>query len=156
MTEIYFYHVQNQPLERVLPTLLEESLERGWRVVVQAASEGRIEALDGICGPSRRFLPAAWHAQAAGTTEQPIVFTVNNNNPNKSEVRFLIDNARFRTIVAVCADRVVVRQRRRDVTARARAGEAKEKGLDPTYRRPDPRAVGLKRPDFAGSRALSR
>ena len=44
MTEILFYHLQRQPLERVLPTLLEKSLERGWRVVVQAASEERAEA----------------------------------------------------------------------------------------------------------------
>src|SRR5262245_38283818 len=46
MTEILFYHLQRQPLERVLPTLIEKSLERGWRVVVQAAAEERIEALD--------------------------------------------------------------------------------------------------------------
>src|SRR5262249_41793492 len=46
MTEIVFYQLQRQPLERVLPTLIEKSLERGWRVVVQAASEERVEALD--------------------------------------------------------------------------------------------------------------
>ena len=39
MTEVLFYHLENQPVERVLPPLLEKSLERGWRVVVQAASE---------------------------------------------------------------------------------------------------------------------
>ena len=46
MTEILFYHLQRQPLEKVLPPLLENSLERGWRVVVQAASDERVEALD--------------------------------------------------------------------------------------------------------------
>ena len=46
MTEILFYHLQRQPLERVLPTLLEKSFERGWRVVVQAASDERVDALD--------------------------------------------------------------------------------------------------------------
>src|SRR5262249_541947 len=46
MTEIVFYQLQRQPLERVLPTLIEKSLERGWRVIVQAASEERVEALD--------------------------------------------------------------------------------------------------------------
>jgi len=46
MTEILFYHLQRHPLERVLPALVEKSLERGWRVVVQAASEERVEALD--------------------------------------------------------------------------------------------------------------
>ena len=47
MTEILFYHLQRHPLERVLPALVEKSLARGWRVVVQAASEERVEALDG-------------------------------------------------------------------------------------------------------------
>ncbi len=46
MTEILFYHLQRQPVEKVLPQLLEKSLERGWRVVVQASSEERIDALD--------------------------------------------------------------------------------------------------------------
>ena len=61
MTEILFYHLQRQPLERVLPALLEKSLERGWRVVVQAASEERIEALDAhLWTYPRRQLSAAW------------------------------------------------------------------------------------------------
>ena len=45
VTEIWFYHLQSQPLERVLPTLLEKSLEKGWRVALQARSEERLEAL---------------------------------------------------------------------------------------------------------------
>ena len=39
MTEILIYQLQRQPLERVLPALIEKSLEPGWRVIVQAASE---------------------------------------------------------------------------------------------------------------------
>ena len=35
MTEVLFYHLEQQPLERVLPSLLERTLERGWRAVVQ-------------------------------------------------------------------------------------------------------------------------
>ena len=46
MTEIFFYHLQGQKLEGVLPALLEKSLERGWTVIVQGSSEERIEALD--------------------------------------------------------------------------------------------------------------
>jgi DNA polymerase-3 subunit chi len=45
-TEIYFYHLEKRSLEQVLPTLLERSLERGWRAAVQAASEERVEALN--------------------------------------------------------------------------------------------------------------
>src|SRR6478609_4934129 len=46
VTEVYFYHLERRTLEEVLPTLLERSLERGWRATVQAASEERVEALD--------------------------------------------------------------------------------------------------------------
>ena len=46
MTEVLFYHLQNMSIENVLPPLLEKSLERGWRVVVQSASQERTEALN--------------------------------------------------------------------------------------------------------------
>src|ERR1700751_1009318 len=39
MTEVLFYHLQNMSLESVLPPLLEKSLERGWRVVVELTSQ---------------------------------------------------------------------------------------------------------------------
>ena len=46
MTEIWFYHLQCRSLDDVLPGLLERALLRGWRAVVQGASEERIAALD--------------------------------------------------------------------------------------------------------------
>ena len=67
MTEILFYHLHRQPLERVLPPLLEKSLERGWRAVVQASSEERIEALDAhLWILPRRQLSGAWHLARGG------------------------------------------------------------------------------------------
>ncbi len=60
MTEVLFYHLQNMTLESVLPPLLEKSLERGWRVVVQSTSPERAEALDAhLWTYQRRSLPAA-------------------------------------------------------------------------------------------------
>ena len=93
MTEILFYHLQRQPLERVLPTLLEKSLERGWRVVVQSASEERAETLDAHLWTYRddSFLPhATWRAGDA--SDQPIVLTAEEGNPNRANVRFLVDS----------------------------------------------------------------
>jgi DNA polymerase-3 subunit chi len=46
MTEIWFYHLQRQPLEKAVPQLIEKSLDRGWRAIVQAKSEERLDALD--------------------------------------------------------------------------------------------------------------
>jgi len=99
MTEVLFYHLQRQPIERVLPALLEKSLERGWRVIVQAASDERVEALDAHLWTFRddAFLPhGVWRDPEA--REQPILLTVNDDNPNRASVRFLIDG------VAVPAD----------------------------------------------------
>jgi DNA polymerase-3 subunit chi len=94
MTEMLFYHLQRQALEHVLPTLLEKSLERGWHVVVQASSEERVEALDAHLWTFRddSFLPhGTWRdAEARG---QPILLTVNSDNPNGAAVRFLVDGA---------------------------------------------------------------
>ena len=93
MTELYFYHLQQQPLEAVLPTLLEKSLERGWRVVVQAGSQERIQALDAHLWSYRdnSFLP---HGATSGdAAEQPIWLTISDDNPNAADVRVLIDGA---------------------------------------------------------------
>jgi DNA polymerase III subunit chi len=94
MTEVLFYHLQDMTLENVLPPLLEKSLERGWRVVVQSTSEERAEALDTHLWTYRddSFLPhATW--QTADAAEQPIVLIAEEGNPNRAHVRFLVDNA---------------------------------------------------------------
>src|SRR3979409_1744159 len=94
MTEVLFYHLQNMSLESVLPPLLEKSLERGWRVVVQSTSPERAEALDAHLWAYRddSFLPPP-NLHAADAQHQPIVLTVEEGNPNGANVRFLIDNA---------------------------------------------------------------
>ena len=74
MTEVLFYHLQNMSVESVLPPLLEKSLERGWRVVVQSTSQERAEALDAHLWTYREdsFLPHAT-SRAGDAHEQPIV-----------------------------------------------------------------------------------
>ena len=79
MTEVLFYHLQDTTLEKVLPSLLEKSLERGWRVAVQAGSEERAEALDAHLWTYREdsFLPhGTWRDSDA--MNQPIVLTVDD------------------------------------------------------------------------------
>ena len=100
MTEVLFYHLQNMSLESVLPPLLEKSLERGWRVVVQSTSPERADALDAHLWTYRddSFLPhAIWRGsdgdRAGDAQDHPIVLAVEEGNPNGANVRFLIDNA---------------------------------------------------------------
>jgi DNA polymerase-3 subunit chi len=94
MTEVLFYHLQNITVENVLPPLLEKSLERGWRVVVQSSSPERADALDAHLWTYRddSFLPhATWRVNDAA--DQPIILAIEEDNPNGANVRFLIDNA---------------------------------------------------------------
>lgn len=96
MTEILFYHLERFALERVLPQLLERCLERDWRVVVEASSPERIAALDTLLWTYRdeSFLP---HGTARGpdAERQPILLTDGQDNPNRANVRFLVDGAPF-------------------------------------------------------------
>lgn len=98
MTEILFYHLESQPLERVLPVLVEKSLERKWKVVVETASEERAEVIDTLLWTYRddSFLP---HARAGGSEDavQPVLITTRPHNPNSADVRFFVDRAVPRT-----------------------------------------------------------
>src|SRR3954462_12728247 len=102
MTEVLFYHLQNMTLETVLPPLLEKSLERGWRVVVQATSEERADSLDAHLWTYHddSFLPhATWRVGDA--QDQPIVLAIEQGNPNNANVRFLVAMPRCRPIAAL-------------------------------------------------------
>jgi DNA polymerase-3 subunit chi len=94
MAEVLFYHLEVRPLESVLPQLLEKTLERGWRAVVESGSRERAEALDSALWTYRddSFLP---HGLAGEESDalQPIVLTTDGTNPNGATVRFFVDRA---------------------------------------------------------------
>jgi len=94
MTEVLFYHLKRQPLERVLPSLVERTLARGWRAVVQAGSEERVEALDTLLWTysEESFLPHGTKRDGSAA-EQPVYLTTEDANPNEATVRFLVDGA---------------------------------------------------------------
>jgi DNA polymerase-3 subunit chi len=136
MTEVLFYHLEQQPLERVLPSLVERTLERGWRAVVQAGSEERVEALDTLLWTYREesFLPHGTRRDG-NSAEQPVYLTSNEENPNGAGVRFLVDGAETAELSGY--DRVVYLFDGRDETAVAKAREqwkaAKGAGCAVTY-----------------------
>ena len=94
MTEILFYHLQRQPLEAVLPTLVEKSIERGWRVVIEVPDAERLAALDDHLWTYRddSFLPHCTD-QTPDCAEEPILLTTASTNLNGADVRFLVDGA---------------------------------------------------------------
>lgn len=137
MTEILFYHLKGQRLEQVLPPLLQKSLERGWRVVVQASSEERVEALDAHLWTWRddAFLPhGTWREPDAG--EQPVLLTLDGENLNRATVRFLVEGAELPGDAAAY-QRLVLLFDGDDpdavAAARERWAKAKKDGFEVTY-----------------------
>jgi DNA polymerase-3 subunit chi len=94
LPEVLFYHLERAPLEAVLPTLLEKTLERGWRAVVQVGSPERLEALDEALWTfsADSFLPHG-SARDGNANMQPIYLTTGDDTPNGAGVRFIVDGA---------------------------------------------------------------
>jgi DNA polymerase-3 subunit chi len=136
MTEVLFYHLEHQPLERVLPTLVERSLARGWRAVVQAGSDERVDALDTLLWTytEESFLPHGTRKDG-NPAEQPVFLTTEAENPNAANVRFMVDGAELGEHAGY--DRIVFMFDGRDESAVAQAREqwkaAKGAGCEVTY-----------------------
>ena len=136
MTEVLFYHLQNAPLERVLPDLLERSLQRGWRAIVRAGGKERLEALNNTLWTYRddSFLP---HGTAEdGPPElEPVFLTTEADNPNGANVLFLVDGAEPGDVAGY--ERCVLMFDGRDAEAVAAARShwktLKDAGHDATY-----------------------
>lgn len=141
MTEVRFYHLLEQRLERVLPQLLEVSLQRGWRVVVQAASDERVEALDAHLWTYRddSFLPHGT-SRSPDAADQPVLLTADESNANNATVRFLIDGAPFPADMTHYERLVLIFDGNDDdLVARAREqwSQAKGQGHEASYWQPD-------------------
>lgn len=149
MTEVLFYHLQGQKLDGVLTPLLEKSLERGWKVVVQGATEERLDALDAHLWTysDDGFLPhGTWREPDAAA--QPVLLALDERNPNEASVRFLIDGAPVPEDAAAYQRLVLVFDGDDDnavAAARAQWTDAKAKGFTATYWQPDEQGRWVKK-----------
>ncbi|MGH6821069.1 MAG: DNA polymerase III subunit chi [Methylocella sp.] len=136
MTEVLLYHLDRQPLERVLPVLIGRTLARGWRAVVQAGSAERVEAISAALWTTgeETFLPHGT-ARDGNADLQPVWITTASDNPNGARVRFMVDGE-FASDFADL-DRVIFMFDGRDEEACERAKQvwqdAKTQGHDATY-----------------------
>lgn len=141
MTETLFYHLERRSLEDVLPGLVEKSIARGWRAVVKTDSSERSDALDNLLWTydDQSFLA---HAQSGDgeAARQPVLITVEDENPNGAQILFCVGGARpsdWRAAQLSSLARVVMLFDGRDAAmldqARAAWKHAKEAGHDVTY-----------------------
>lgn len=149
MTEVLFYHLQRQPLEAVLPTLVAKSLERGWRAVVQATTEERLAALDDHLWTysDESFLPHGTERDP-DPAAFPVLLTLAEANRNDARVRFLVEGAPF-PAEAEAYERVIVLFDGNDPDALAGAREqwrtVKTAGHEATYWQQDERGRWAKK-----------
>ena len=138
MTETLFYHLERRTLDDVLPGLIEKTLERGWRAVIRAESSERADAVDTLLWTysEQSFLP---HAQSGdGNPErQPVLITVEDENPNDANVLFCIGGAVPQWGAVGDLTRVILMFDGRDeealTVARAAWKDARAAGHDVTY-----------------------
>jgi len=137
MTDILFYHLERQPLEKVIPSLLEKTLERGWRAVIRAKTPEKVQFLDEALWTyaEESFLPHAVASEPHVEVE-PIVITASMEEPNRPDILFLVEGAEFPEMVANY-QRVVLLFDGNDDAALADARKAwkevRGRGLDSTY-----------------------
>lgn len=102
LAEVLFYHLEHKPLDEVLPSLVEKTLARGWRAVIQAVDLERVEAIDQLLWTFKddSFIPHG-SAKAGDIEHQPVFLTVGCDNPTAApnaapetaNVRFMIDGS---------------------------------------------------------------
>jgi DNA polymerase III subunit chi len=94
MAEVWFYHMTESRLEDALPQLLERTLERGWRAVVEFGSAERLAAINEHLWTytDDSFLPHG-AADDGDAGMQPVYLSLDASNPNNAQIRFHVDGA---------------------------------------------------------------
>jgi DNA polymerase-3 subunit chi len=95
--EFWFYHLERQPLQAVLPVLVEKTLARGWRALLRFSTPERLETIDSALWTYRdeSFLPHG-SARDGYADRQPAFLTLEDANPNGAAVLFLLEAAEER------------------------------------------------------------
>ncbi len=94
MAEILFYHLTESRLEDVLPGLLEKTVERGWKAVVQCGTEAWRDEFDEKLW-TYSDVSFIGHAtdESENASDQPVILMTGAGNPNGATVRFIVDGA---------------------------------------------------------------
>lgn len=92
--EIWFYHLERSTLDQVLPTLLDKTVQRGWRALVRARDAGRLADIDAQLWTYRddSFL-AHGLADEPHAERQPVLLSESASNLNNAQALFIVDDA---------------------------------------------------------------
>ena len=92
--EIWFYHLERSTLDQVLPTLLEKTLERGWRALIKSSHAHRLDDIDERLWTfhEESFLPHG-RADQPLADRQPVLLSESGENLNGAQALFIVDDA---------------------------------------------------------------
>lgn len=109
MGQVYFYHVTQNPLLNTLATLLDKSLQAGWRVAVRGMDPGYLEHVDQALwqNPRDGFLP---HGQVGGAhdADQPVLLTTGKEMPNGARCVISLEGAEISVEEIAASDRACI------------------------------------------------
>lgn len=92
MTEIRFYHLQNQSLEQALPALLSKAYQNGHRIIIKTTPDNVDRLNDHLWTyHAESFLPHGC-AKDGNAESQPIWITDQDENPNNADLLILTYN----------------------------------------------------------------
>jgi DNA polymerase III subunit chi len=99
MSEVWFFHLDKQLLDHVLPRIVASSLARGWRMVIETAVPEHVAKLSEMLWSSEdvAFLPHGFDGEPS-PDQQPVWLTASSENPNNAQVRVLLDGAKLTDI----------------------------------------------------------
>lgn len=138
--ELWFYHLEQLPLPRVLPALLDKTLAVGKRAFIHSPEAGRIRELDDGLWTWRDngFLPHGV-ADRPRADAQPVLLSTEPNNENHAEMVFLLDGAGWNGLEQ--AERCILmfdgNDEARIANARQQWKQAKGQGLTVKYWKQD-------------------
>ncbi len=94
MTEIRFYHLENQRAENALPALLTKALENGHRIIVKTQDKESAKQLSEylwVFDPAT-FIPHGTKSEGF-EADQPVYLTHEDDNPNNADTLITLDSA---------------------------------------------------------------
>ena len=159
MTEVLFYHLERARLEDVLPQLVQKTLERGWKAVVQTVDPDQVKTLSDRFWQWRDDEFLAHGSEVDGNAQlQPVWLTTSDENPNDSNIRFLVDGAQFDKPESL--DRLIILFDGNDDGALAAAREKwktiSSQGLTATYWQQDERGRWTKKAESGSGQAQQK
>jgi len=94
MADVWFYHLEREPVENVLPGLLARGRQRGLRLAVQSPDAARLNALsEKLWALEDVAFLAHGLAGDPAPERQPIYLSTDGKNPNAAPYRFFVDTA---------------------------------------------------------------